>query len=293
MTREWGGSTPRRPRPGLSLAAVLAAAGLSACGGDGSNEPSVNAMLAAPAAYGRATVWTIGGLNLDQGIVFSIGGGSCDNLAELPNGTATQRQFSCVPSSLGQLSGRVSSASGTWLASLSVNIPPPVVRLTLAQGTIEVELHPTLAPLTARNFLGYVNGGFYDNTIFHRVLRDVVVQGGGWSPGSPNPSPKPPTAKPIALESNNGLLNRRGSLAMARTSDPASATSQFYFNVGDNPAFDFQSDAQPGYAVFGTVISGLEVIDAIHVVPTRAVPALGLTHLPATPVVITGARQIR
>lgn len=272
---------------------MAGAALLSACGGGGSNEPSVNGMLATPAAYGRATVWTIGGLNLDQGIVFSIGGGSCDNLAELPNGSATQRQYSCVPSSLGTLSGRVSNSAGTWLASLSVQIPTPQVRFTLAQGTIDVELHPQQAPLSVRNFLGYVNGGFYDNTLMHRVLRGVVVQGGGWTAGNPNPAPKPPTAKPIALESNNGLLNLRGSLAMARTSAPDSATSQYYFNVVDNPDFDYRSQAQPGYAVFGTVTAGLDVIDAIDLVPTRAVPALGLSHLPLTNVVVTSVRQIR
>lgn len=298
MAQLSGSTTPASRRVATFATAAIVAAGaglLCACGGGGGggSDASVSNMQAAPAAYGRATVWTIGGLNLDQGVVLTVTGGNCDNLVELPNGSATQRQFSCVPTTLGRLDGRVSSAGGTWLASLGVDIPVPRVRLTTSSGAIEVELDPLAAPLTVRNFLGYVNGNFYDNTIFHRVIRDVVVQGGGYSPGTANPSPKPPTAAPIALESNNGLRNLRGSLAMARTSEPASATSQFYFNVVDNPAFDYQSDAQPGYAVFGTVVAGLDVIDAIHVVPTRSVPALGLTHLPVTQVTVTSARQIR
>jgi cyclophilin family peptidyl-prolyl cis-trans isomerase len=114
----------------------------------------------------------------------------------------------------------------------------------------------------------------------------------GYSPGTPNPVAKTPTQPPIVLESNNGLANVRGSLAMARTSEPNSATSQYYINVVDNPALDYKSAEEPGYAVFGKVTAGLDVVDAISVVPTRAVPSLGLTNLPQTNVVVT-ARQLR
>jgi cyclophilin family peptidyl-prolyl cis-trans isomerase len=274
------------------LFAAFTAALLPACGGDGS-QPSVNGMAVVPAAYGRTAVWTIGGLNLDSGIVFTITSGSCDDLAELPGGTATQRQFACRPSSLGELVGQVGSTAGHWLASLSVTIAEPVVRLTLAQGTVDLLLHPAYAPVSVQNFLAYVNAGFYDNTIFHRVIENFVVQGGGYAPGTPNPTPKPPTREPIALESANGLSNVRGTLAMARTAEPDSATSQFYFNVVDNPELDYQTELDPGYAVFGTVTAGMDVIDTISTVPTRAVPAMGLFNLPVDNVVVTTARQIR
>lgn len=276
------------------LVLAAAAALLAACNGsDDSQQPTVNSMAAVPTAYGRPAVWTVSGLNLDRGITFAITGGRCEDIAEIPGGSATQRQFTCRPTSLGDLVGEVSEDGGGWLASLRVNIPAPVVQLNLAQGPISVQLDPDKAPVTVQNFLNYVNSSFYDNTLFHRVIENFVIQGGGYSPGDPNPVEKAPTQPPIVLESNNGLTNVRGSLAMARTSAPDSATSQFYINVVDNPLLDYKSEQEPGYAVFGTVISGLDVVDAISVVPTRSVPSLGLTHLPVTDVVVTTARLIR
>jgi cyclophilin family peptidyl-prolyl cis-trans isomerase len=174
-----------------------------------------------------------------------------------------------------------------------VIIETPVVLLSLSQGTIELELDPERAPVSVQNFLNYVNSNFYSNTIFHRVIQDFVIQGGGFTPGNPDPVAKPPTQPAIALESNNGLSNVRGALAMARTSAPDSATSQFYINVVDNPSLDYKSEQEPGYAVFGKVISGLDVVDAISIVPTRSVPSLGLNNVPVTNVVVTTARQIR
>jgi len=274
--------------------AVAAASLLAACGGSNDDQkPAVNSMAATPAAYGRTAVWTVSGLNLDQGIGFVITSGNCDNVTEVTGGTAFQRQFSCRPSSLGELIGQVNDAGGGRLASLRVLIPTPVVQLTLPIGVIQLELDPEKAPISVNNFLNYVNGNFYTNTIFHRVIADFVIQGGGYTAGSSNPVPKAPTQPAIALESNNGLTNVRGSLAMARTSAPDSATSQFYINVVDNPSLDYKSEAEPGYAVFGKVITGMDVVDAISVVPTRSVPSLGLTNLPVTNMIITSARQIQ
>jgi cyclophilin family peptidyl-prolyl cis-trans isomerase len=249
-------------------------------------------MAATPAAYGRTAVWTVSGLNLDNGIKFSITSGTCDDVAEVGEGTAYQRQFSCRVASLGELIGQVDKAGGGFLARLRVIIPQPAVRLTTTLGNIELELDPEKAPISVNNFLNYVNSGFYNNTIFHRVIAEFVIQGGGYVPGTPNPQPRTPTQPAIKLESNNGLTNVRGTLAMARTSDPDSATSQFYINVVDNPSLDYKSDEEPGYAVFGRVTAGLDVVDAISVVPTRAVPSLGLTNLPVTNVVVT-ARQLQ
>jgi len=275
--------------------ALLGVVGLLAgCGGsDVEQKPTVNAMAATPAQYGRAGVWTVSGLNLDKGISFVVASGSCENIAEISGGTAYQRQFSCRPTSVGELIGQVNELGGKELARLRVIIPTPVVQLSLSQGTIELELDPEKAPVTVQNFLNYVNSNFYNNTIFHRVIADFVIQGGGFTPGTPNPVAKPPTQPPIALESNNGLSNLRGTLAMARAAEPNSATSQFYINVVDNPSLDYKSEQEPGYAVFGKVTAGLDVVDAISVVPTRAVPSLGLTHLPVTNVVVTTARQTR
>ena len=275
------------------MAALLAlSAGLAACGGSDSADPTVNSMAATTAAYGRTAVWTVSGLNLDKGIAFSITSGTCQDVAEIGEGTAYQKQFGCRVASLGELIGKVDKAGGGFLGSLRVIVPPPTVRLATTLGNIDLELDPEKAPVTVNNFLNYVNSGFYNNTIFHRVIAEFVIQGGGYSPGTPNPVPKTPTQPAIKLESNNGLANVRGSLAMARTSDPDSATSQYYINVVDNPALDYKSAEEPGYAVFGRVTAGLDVVDAISVVPTRAVPSLGLTNLPQTNVVVT-ARQLQ
>jgi|PlaIllAssembly_1097288.scaffolds.fasta_scaffold58442_2 cyclophilin family peptidyl-prolyl cis-trans isomerase len=275
------------------MAALLAlSAGLAACGGSDSADPTVNSMAATTAAYGRTAVWTVSGLNLDKGIAFSITSGTCQDVAEIGEGTAYQKQFGCRVASLGELIGKVDKAGGGFLGSLRVIVPQPTVRLATTLGNIDLELDPEKAPVTVNNFLNYVNSGFYNNTIFHRVIAEFVIQGGGYSPGTPNPVPKTPTQPAIKLESNNGLANVRGSLAMARTSDPDSATSQYYINVVDNPALDYKSAEEPGYAVFGRVTAGLDVVDAISVVPTRAVPSLGLTNLPQTNVVVT-ARQLQ
>lgn len=277
-------------RPVAALLAVCV--GMTACGGGDDNDPSVNSMAATTAAYGRTAVWTVSGLNLDKGIAFSITTGTCEDLEEIGEGTAFQRQFGCRVAALGELIGQVDKAGGGFLGSLRVIVPQPVVRLTTTLGNIELELDPEKAPISVNNFLNYVNTGFYNNTIFHRVIAEFVIQGGGYVPGTPNPLPRTPTQPPIALESNNGLTNVRGTLAMARTSEPDSATSQYYINVVDNPSLDYKSDEEPGYAVFGKVTAGLDVVDAISVVPTRAVPSLGLTHLPETNVVVT-ARQLK
>lgn len=143
----------------------------------------------------------------------------------------------------------------------------PKVELHIANfGVVTVELDQEKAPLSVENFLGYVNSGHYDNTIFHRIIADFMIQGGGMEPGMGQKK----TAKPIENEAANGLKNVKYSLAMARTSDPHSATSQFFINVADN---DFLNHTAPssqgwGYAVFGKVVSGTEIIDKIQGVAT-------------------------
>lgn len=144
------------------------------------------------------------------------------------------------------------------------------VEMVTSMGTIVIELDPETAPVTTENFLSYVDNGFYDGTdgsggtIFHRVVEGFVVQGGGFTADGTQKS----TMDPIPLESDNGLSNVRGTIAMARTNDPDSATSQFYFNLVDNTFLDYTSASEPGYAVFGRITDGLDVMDAIGDVST-------------------------
>jgi len=142
------------------------------------------------------------------------------------------------------------------------------VRLETNHGDIVIELDESRAPTTATNFLAYVEDGFYDGTLFHRVIDGFMVQGGGLLPGM---RPKP-AGSPIRNEANNGLRNVRGTVAMARTSDPHSATAQFFVNVVDNAFLDFRSEDANGwgYCVFGQVVEGMDVVDRIKAVPTTA-----------------------
>ena len=148
-------------------------------------------------------------------------------------------------------------------------------------GMVGLAVDEKYAPATAANFEDYVNVGFYDGLIFHRVIPNFVIQGGGFEPGLSARE----TADPIAIESQNGLKNYRGRLAMARTSNPDSATSQFYINVVDNAFLDQANAADGfGYTVFGGVISGMDVIDQIRAVPTGN--AGGFTDVPIEDVLI-------
>jgi len=158
------------------------------------------------------------------------------------------------------------------------------VRLATSQGDIVVELDKEKAPKTVDNFLQYVKAGHYDGTVFHRVIETFMIQGGGMKADMS----EKPTRPPIPLESRNGLSNVRGAVAMARTSDPNSATSQFFINVKDNQRLD-QANAPDGngYAVFGKVVSGMEVVDKIKAVPVG--DRAGHQNVPATPVTINKA----
>ncbi len=151
----------------------------------------------------------------------------------------------------------------------------PIVDIQTNFGIITVQLAPDKAPITVKNFLTYVNEGFYSNTLFHRVIPRFMIQGGGISTALV----QKPTHAPIKLESANGLLNVRGTIAMARTNEPDSATSQFFINTVDN-SNNFEP---PGYAVFGNVINGMEVVDTISAQTTSG-------SFPVKPVIIHAAR---
>lgn len=165
----------------------------------------------------------------------------------------------------------------------------PRVLLETTAGNITVELYPDKAPKTVENFLQYVRSGFYDGTIFHRVIADFMIQGGGFTADLKQKS----TKAPVENEGDNGLQNVRGTLAMARTSDPHSATAQFFINVVDNHFLDFRSPTSRGwgYAVFGKVVEGMDVVDTIRRTPTGGGGPFR-TDLPKTPVVINKASVV-
>lgn len=161
-----------------------------------------------------------------------------------------------------------------------------IVILTTNYGDITLEIDQKNAPITAQNFLNYVEAGFYNDTIFHRVIPGFMIQGGGLN----QEMLQKPTNKPINNEANNGLQNLRGTVAMARTSDPHSASAQFFINVVDNHFLDFKNETIQGYGycVFGKVIAGLDVVDTISHVNT--VNRLGHNDVPEKLVEITGAK---
>ena len=158
------------------------------------------------------------------------------------------------------------------------------VRLVTSLGEIVLELYPEKAPRTVENFLQYVAGGFYDGLIFHRVISGFMIQGGGFDPAMR----RRPTRPPIPNESDNGLGNARGTVAMARTSDPHSATAQFFINVVDNSFLD-RARARDGwgYCVFGRVVEGMDVVDRIRRVEVGTIH--GMRDVPLKPVLIERA----
>lgn len=156
---------------------------------------------------------------------------------------------------------------------------PTQVKVETSAGDFVIQLDESRAPLTVANFLQYVNDGFYAGTIFHRVVNGFVIQGGGYSPDLVQKPPRPA----VVNESGNGLSNRRGSVAMARTAEPHSADSQFYINLADNLALD-SKPTRWGYAVFGEVVQGLEIVDDIGHRTTGSKGGMG--DVPLEPVVI-------
>ncbi|AIU89972.1 MULTISPECIES: peptidylprolyl isomerase A [Pectobacterium] len=159
------------------------------------------------------------------------------------------------------------------------------VLLTTSAGNIELSLDNQKAPVSVKNFVEYVNNGFYNGTTFHRVIPGFMVQGGGFS----GEMSQKATNAPIKNEADNGLRNQRGTIAMARTSDKDSATSQFFINVADNAFLD-HGQRDFGYAVFGKVVKGMEVVDKISQVPTKNVGPY--QNVPTTPVVIQSAKVL-
>ena len=174
-------------------------------------------------------------------------------------------------------------AAALSLAPLSHAATPPKVELVTSAGTIVVQLDAQRAPKSVANFERYVQEGFYAGTVFHRVIPGFMIQGGGFTVNMQQKA----TRAPIVLESKNGLKNLRGTIAMARTSDPNSATSQFFINLVDNPSLDYPQPDGHGYAVFGQVVAGMDVVDRIAKVATQDTGPY--QNVPVTPVIIQKA----
>ena len=166
--------------------------------------------------------------------------------------------------------------------------PLPRVKLTTSQGEIVVELDSAAAPKTVDNFLAYVRDGFYDDAIFHRVIKGFMIQGGGFDADMQRRHPRPP----ILNEADNGLSNKIGTISMARTADPHSASAQFFINVKDNAFLDHRGKTSQGwgYCVFGRVVEGMRVVRAIENVPTTS--RSGMRDVPEVPVVIRRATLV-
>lgn len=175
-------------------------------------------------------------------------------------------------------------------AAAVATVANPRVALHTNMGDIVIELDPVKAPVSSENFLAYVKDGFYNGTVFHRVIDNFMAQGGGYTSDL---QPKP-TRAPIRNEANNGLSNLRGTVAMARTGDPHSATAQFFINLVDNPRLDYVSDENGmtwGYAVFGKVVEGMDVVDQIRAIPTGGQGPFR-TDVPTQPVLIERAERV-
>ena len=182
----------------------------------------------------------------------------------------------------------IAVVAGTTMAQeKSTSTPHPQVVMQTSQGEIVLELYPDIAPLTVKNFLSYIESGFYNGTIVHRVIPGFMIQGGGFSANMQ----KKPTLPPIKNEADNGLKNDRGTIAMARTRDPHSATAQFFINTVNNTFLNYKSKTISGwgYAVFGKVIQGMQVVDAISKVKTG--PKGPFRNVPQTTVEIIRVRK--
>lgn len=282
----------------LSIFRFLLFAGIvsliSACGG-GSTEfpPRVTGFKVQTLQYGRTAVIFVGGSDFRNSMTVETSS-ACDKPNFAASSSTSQLEINCTIKAVGDIPLTLKAANGQVLYKTTLTVPKPQVQFSINQGAsslgnITLELDPVAATSTVNNFLYYVNSGYYTNTLFHRVMPGFVVQAGGYTSGMVK---KPGQAGPIVLQSDNGLFNLRGTVAMARLSDPVdSATSEFYINLVDNSFLNYKSAAETGYAVFGAVVQGMDIADAMAKQPTGNVN--GSANVPITDVTITVARQVQ
>ncbi len=292
------------------------AALLAACGGS-SVESVVPIVTAATAStdgangvgsYGKKLLITVSGSSLDKGI--TLGSSGCSNMTLLTaapyESNATTAYYECKVSSAGTVNVLVlRNSSGITLSTVPVSVPQPQVTITVGNGTASlgsfvITLSPAQAPITVANFLNYVETRFYEGVVFHRLSPNFVLQGGGYASGLDPDSTTTPTLKPanaaITLEDFRGLSNLQWTVAMARTGVADSATSQFFINLVDNTFLDGNLfNGTRGYAVFGNVSAGTDVITALTAQPCVSYTALlpAGDCLPLPNLVITAATRTR
>ena len=276
----------------LKLSLVLATLALfavciSGCGGSTGFQPVITAVKPQSVSYGRTATIYLGGKDLRSSLIVETNG-ACINSSFATNSTTDLLVLNCMVKVAGDLPLTVKTEAGVVVYSSTISVPNPQVTLFTSKGTITLELDPAKAPISTNNFLAYVGSGFYKDTLFHRVISGFVVQGGGFTTGLLK---RTASAAPIELETNKGLSNLRGSLAMARTNVPNSATSEFYINLVDNLSLDYKNFANPGYAVFGKVVQGMDVVDAIATEPTAVFK--GYADVPIADVSMSLALQSR
>ena len=265
---------------GIALLALL-----SACGGSTGFPPVITGVKVQSLKYGNTATIYLGGKDLRSSVQVESNG-ACINPSFASNSTTDTLVLNCVVKVVGDLPLTIKAEDGSVIYSTTINVPKPQVTLFTTKGTVVLELDPTTAPISSNNYLSYVGKGFYTSTLFHRVISGFMIQGGGYTKGLVK---KTPLFAAIELESNKGLSNLRGTLAMARTNEFNSATSEFFINVVDNTFLDYKNSGNPGYAVFGKVVQGMDVVDAIVAEPTGVLN--GFADVPLTDVVISLALQ--
>jgi peptidyl-prolyl cis-trans isomerase A (cyclophilin A) len=268
-----------------ATAALLLTTLLTACGGSTGFPPVITAVKPQSLSYGRTATIYLGGKDLRSSLVVESNGG-CTYPSFGSSSSTDTLVLNCLVTVVGDLPLTIKSATGEVIYTTTLSVPKPQVSIITNKGSFTLELDLATAPISVKNFLTYVRGGYYSNTLFHRVIPGFVAQAGGYTTGLVK---KPGQLDPIELESNKGLSNARATVAMARSNVFNSATSEFYVNLVDNTFLDYKNAANPGYAVFGTVVQGMDVVDAIAAVPTGVLN--GSTDVPLTDISITMALQ--
>jgi len=272
----------------LSFALALLIAG---CGGGTGFQPTITGVKSETLQYGKSAIIYLGGKDLRSNMVVETNG-ACINPSFASSSTTDMLVLNCTVKLVGNFTLTIKSAAGVVVNTTPLTVDKPQVRILTSLGNFVLELDPAAAPITVNNFLSYVNNGFYQNTLFHRVISKgiFIIQGGGYTAGLVK---KEGLKDPIVLESNNGLTNLRATVAMARTRERDSATSQFFINRADNVNLNYSTNDNLGYAVFGKVIQGMDVVDLIASKPTAISNVLKDVPVPVEDITITSALQIQ
>ena len=267
--------------------ALTLACFLSACGGSSDFPPVITGVKVQSIQYGQTAIIYLGGNDLRSSLLIESEG-ACLNPSFGAASNTSMLVLNCTVTKTGNFVLTIKSAEGQVLNTTSIIVPKPQVMLITSLGSVTLELEPEVAPISVNNFLAYVGKSYYSNTLFHRVIPGFVVQGGGYATGMVK---KAGQSAPIELESNKGLSNARGTLAMARTNVFNSATSEFFVNLVDNTFLDYRNAANPGYAVFGRVVQGMDVVDLIATKPTGVFN--GFSDVPLADVLMNLAVQVK